>query len=220
MTLSKASATSIWQCRISMTRGFLPFTPSASASCAITPSKAACCSTWNCSPIPRRFLRKRREDFWRQHFYSGSALLPRLAMAHGRSPTTGLSCSGKHSTIQTWSLSLPPEPKPAAEIGKEIETKLAEMAEEWSKSAAAVTRILSNNPSLSRDKSKSNSRPTKSPRSKPTCRRSAPIFGMPTPESLGAITLRIEIRDRAMHRNPQGPRRGILSSISAKIFAS
>ena len=26
------------------------------------------------------------QDFWRQQFYSGSALLPRLAIAHGRSP--------------------------------------------------------------------------------------------------------------------------------------
>ena len=181
-TLSKASATSIWRCRISMTRGFLPFTPSASASCAIMPSRAACCSTPSCSPIPRRSLRKRREDFWRQHFYSGSALLPRLAMANDRSPKQWIDRSGKRSTIQTWSLSLLRQPKPAAEIGKQIEKKLAEVAAAWSKSSACR---FPNTKKPPEPLSRQNQVELRTPGNPPDRSRLAggvpPIFGRPTP---------------------------------------
>src|ERR1700722_11824365 len=95
-------------------------------------------------------------DFWRQHFYSGSALLSRLAMANNRTPKQWVDRLWQTLNHPDLVIIPPRQPKPAAEIGKQIEKKLAEVAEAWSKSSAAVCRILRNPPSLSRDKTKSN----------------------------------------------------------------
>src|ERR1700731_3917657 len=101
---------------------------------------------------PTPIFEEAAEDFWRQHFYSGPALLPRLAIAHDRFPTDRIELLWQTLNHPGLVIIPPSEPKPAIEIGKEIEIKIAEIAGEWSTSASDVVRILRFNPSLSRAK--------------------------------------------------------------------
>jgi exodeoxyribonuclease V beta subunit len=105
---------------------------------------------------PTPIFEETAQDFWRQHFYSAPALLARLAIAHDRSPTDRIELLWQTLNHPGLVIIPPPEPKSAAEIGKQVETKLAGIAGEWSKSSAAVSRIISGNPNLSRDKTQSN----------------------------------------------------------------
>lgn len=105
---------------------------------------------------PTPIFEEAARDFWRQHFYSGSALLPRLAMANNRTPKQFVDRLWQTLNHPDLAIIPPRQSKPAVEIGKQIEKKLAEVAGAWSKSSVAVGRILRHHPSLSRDKTKSN----------------------------------------------------------------
>jgi exodeoxyribonuclease V beta subunit len=126
-------------------------------------------------------------DFWRQHFYSGSALLSRLAMANGRAPKQWVDRLWQTLNHPDLVIIPPRQAKPAAEIGKQIEKKLAEVAAAWSKSSAAVSRLLRGHPSLSRDKTKSNFALQEIPRIEADLRAVAADFRTANPESLCAI---------------------------------
>jgi superfamily I DNA/RNA helicase len=52
--------------------------------------------------LPTPIFEEAAQDFGRKHFYSGSALPPRLQWRIADCPLTGLNCFGKRSTIQTW----------------------------------------------------------------------------------------------------------------------
>jgi exodeoxyribonuclease V beta subunit len=101
---------------------------------------------------PTPLFEEAAQDFWRTQFYSGSALLPRLALAHYQSPAHWIDLLWQ--TVNHPDLVIIPLPgqQPAANIGKQIEPKLAEVAKEWSKSRAAITQILTKDTNLSRDK--------------------------------------------------------------------
>jgi exodeoxyribonuclease V beta subunit len=137
---------------------------------------------------PMPIFEEAAEDFWRQHFYSGPALLPRLAITYDRVPTDRIELLWQ--TLNHPGLIIIPasEPKPAAEIGKEIETKLAEIAGEWSNSASDVIRILSFNPSLSRAKKESNFSSDKIPQIEADLKAVCADYRNADPKALGAIS--------------------------------
>jgi len=103
---------------------------------------------------PTPLYEEAAQDFWRTQFYAGSALLPRLAVAHRQSPAHWIDLLWQ--TVNHPDLITIPRPdlESAVKIGKQIETKLTEVAKEWSKSRAAITQILSKDPNLSRAQDK------------------------------------------------------------------
>ncbi len=137
---------------------------------------------------PTPIFEEAAQDFWREHFYSGPAILPRLAIAHGRLPTDRIELLWQTLNHPGLVLIPSPEPEPAAEIGKQIETKLAEITGEWNNSAAAVIRILSANPNLSRDKSQSSFPFDKITRIEADLKAVCADFRKANPMSLSAIT--------------------------------
>jgi exodeoxyribonuclease V beta subunit len=137
---------------------------------------------------PTPIFEEAAQDFWRQHFYSGPALLPRLAIANDRLPTDRIELLWQTLNHPGLIIIPPSEPKPAAEIGKQIETKLAEIAVEWSSSAGAVIRLLSFNPNLSRDKEKSNFSSDKIPQIEADLKAVCADYRKANPKALGAIS--------------------------------
>lgn len=127
------------------------------------------------------------QDFWRKQFYQGSALLSRLAIAHYRSVANWTELLQRTLNHPDLTIIPPPELTPAAEIAKQIERKFAEVAGEWSKSCAAISRILKENKNLSRDKSNSEFSPDKIPRIEADLMAVCADFGHANPEYLGTI---------------------------------
>jgi exodeoxyribonuclease V beta subunit len=99
---------------------------------------------------PTTLFEEVAQDFWRTQFYSGAALTPRLAMAHRRTPTHWVDLLWQTVNHPDLVIIPLPDQQPAANIGKQIEPKLGEIAKEWSKSRAAITQILTTDPNLSR----------------------------------------------------------------------
>jgi exodeoxyribonuclease V beta subunit len=158
---------------------------------------------------PTPIFEEAAQDFWRLHFYSGSALLPRLAIAHDRLPTDRIELLWQ--TLNHPGLIIIPtsEPKPAAEIGKEIEAKLAEIAKEWSTSANAIVSLLSFSPNISRDKGKSNFSPDKIPQIKANLQAVCADYRNANPKALGTISLlsrsEVERCTKAKRTSPSHP---------------
>ncbi|MBV8068425.1 MAG: exodeoxyribonuclease V subunit beta [Acidobacteriaceae bacterium] len=105
---------------------------------------------------PGPIFEEAARDFWRRHFYAGSALLPRLAIAHGRSPAHWTKLLWKTLNYPDLVIIPPPEREPATEIKNQLGAKLGAIAGQWSKSAATLGRLLRGHPHLSRNKSESN----------------------------------------------------------------
>ncbi|MBV9300092.1 MAG: exodeoxyribonuclease V subunit beta [Verrucomicrobia bacterium] len=158
-------------------------------------------------PDPAPIFEETAEDFWRRHFYSGPAFLPRLAMAHGRAPTAWTQLLWQTLNHPDLEIIPPLEQESAAEIGREIETKLVEVAAKWSKSAAAVSRIISTDQNLSRDQIKSNFSFDKIPKIEADLNAGCTNFRQANPEFLSAIerASRSEI-ERCTKLNRTAPR--------------
>ncbi len=92
------------------------------------------------------------KDFWRQHFYVGSALLPRLAIAQQRSPAHWVELL--HRTLNHPDLIIipPPDQAPTGSIAKRLESSLTEVVVEWRKNGPAVSQILKVDRNFSRNK--------------------------------------------------------------------
>jgi exodeoxyribonuclease V beta subunit len=137
--------------------------------------------------LPTPIFEEAAQDFGRKHFYSGSALPPRLAMAHCRLPADWIELLWQTLNHPDLVIIPPPERESAAEIGKQIETKLAEVAAGWSQSFAVVSRILRDDPNLSRDKSKSNFSLNEIPQIEADLKAVCADFRKANPKSLCAI---------------------------------
>jgi exodeoxyribonuclease V beta subunit len=135
---------------------------------------------------PAPLFEEAAQDFWRTQFYSGSALLPRLAMANRRSPAHWVDLLWQTVNHPDLVIIPLPEQQPAAKMAKQIEAKLAEVAKEWSKSCAAIIRIISKDPNLSRAKNK-NFPPEKVPLILADLREVCTDFRLANPDSLLAI---------------------------------
>jgi exodeoxyribonuclease V beta subunit len=136
---------------------------------------------------PTPIFEETAQDFWRRHFYSGPALLPRLAMAHDRLPAAWIQLLWQTLNHPDLVIIPPLEQEPPAEIGKQIATKLAEIADHWSKSAAAVSRIIRTDPNLSRNQSKSNFSFDKIPQIETDLNAGCVNFRQANPEFLSVI---------------------------------
>jgi exodeoxyribonuclease V beta subunit len=137
---------------------------------------------------PTAIFEEAAKDFWRQHFYSGPPLLPRLAIAHNRSPTDRIELLWQTLNHPGLIIIPPSDPKPASEIGKELETKLAEIAREWSGSSSAIIQTLSVSSSLSRDKGKSNFSFDKIPQIEADMEAVCANYREANPNALGTIS--------------------------------
>jgi exodeoxyribonuclease V beta subunit len=92
------------------------------------------------------------QDFWRKQFYEGSAFLSWLAIARDRSLNNWIGLLQQTLNHPDLIILPGPELEPAAEIGKQVEKKFQKVAAEWSASGAAVSRMLREDSSLSRDR--------------------------------------------------------------------
>jgi exodeoxyribonuclease V beta subunit len=101
---------------------------------------------------PRSIFEGVAQDFWRKQFYEGSAFLSWLAIARDRSPSNWIGLLQQTLNHPDLIILPGPELESAVEIGKQVEKKFEEIAEEWSASGAAVSRILREDTNLSRDK--------------------------------------------------------------------
>jgi exodeoxyribonuclease V beta subunit len=104
------------------------------------------------------------QDFWRQKFYQGSALISRLAIAHAQTPARWIELLQRTLNHPDLVIIPPPDREPISGIVKRIESRLVEVAAEWRKSGALVVRILKEDKSLSRSKSESSFSYEKIPR--------------------------------------------------------
>jgi exodeoxyribonuclease V beta subunit len=138
---------------------------------------------------PTPIFEEAAEDFWRQHFYSGPALLPRLAIAHDRLPTDRIELLWQTLNHPGLVIIPPSGVKPATEIGKEIEAKLVEIAREWNANAGAIILLLSVSSNLSRDKGKSSFSPEKIPQIEADLQAVCADYRNANPKALGAISL-------------------------------
>jgi exodeoxyribonuclease V beta subunit len=135
---------------------------------------------------PGPLFEEAAQDFWRTQFYSGSALLPRLAVAHRRSPAQWIDLLWQTVNHPDLVVIPPPERQPAVDFGHQIQSKLAEVAREWCKSSAAISQIISKDPNLSRAVS-NNFPPREIPRILADLEAVCIDFRQANPDSLCAI---------------------------------